>query len=100
MHAMQQLQIELADARERSGTYNDESNISQTSSKDVSQYGQTNGNQLGGAASTGNNGTLSNGNPENAPSFNLTGNSSIQVGLCVLPVQLLILKVSTWINNK
>lgn len=78
VHAMQQLQIELADARERSGTYNDESNISQTSSKDVSQYGQTNGNQLGGAASTGNNGTLSNGNPENAPSFNLTGNSSIQ----------------------
>ncbi|XP_038874311.1 uncharacterized protein LOC120067016 isoform X4 [Benincasa hispida] len=78
VHALQQLQLELADARERSGTYNDESNISQTSSKDVSQYGQTNGNQLGGAASTGNNGALSNGNPENVQSFNLTGNSSIQ----------------------
>ncbi|XP_022974326.1 nipped-B-like protein B isoform X1 [Cucurbita maxima] len=80
VHALQQLQLELADARERSGTYNDESNISQTNSKDVPQYGQTNSNQLGGAASTGNNGALSSGNSENVPSFNLTGNSSIQVG--------------------
>lgn len=86
MHSLQQLQLELTDARERSGTYNDESNISQTNSKDVSQYGQTSGNQLGGAASTGNNGALSNGNSENVPSFNLTGNSSMQVGLCVLPL--------------
>ncbi|XP_023533442.1 uncharacterized protein LOC111795329 isoform X3 [Cucurbita pepo subsp. pepo] len=78
MHSLQQLQLELADARERSGTYNEESNISQTNSKDVSQYGQTNNNQLGGAASNGNNGALSNGNAENVPSFNLTGNSSIQ----------------------
>ena len=85
MHSLQQLQLELADARERSGTYNEESNISQTNSKDVSQYGQTNNNQLGGAASNGNNGALSNGNAENVPSFNLTGNSSIQVGLRVLP---------------
>ncbi|XP_022138130.1 uncharacterized protein LOC111009376 isoform X2 [Momordica charantia] len=78
MHTLQQLQLELADARERSGTYNDESNISQTNSNDASQYGQSNGNQLGGAASTGNNGALSNGNSENVPSFNLTGNTSVQ----------------------
>lgn len=84
MHTLQQLQLELADARERSGTYNDESNISQTNSNDASQYGQSNGNQLGGAASTGNNGALSNGNSENVPSFNLTGNTSVQVGLHVL----------------
>ncbi|XP_022995573.1 uncharacterized protein LOC111491065 isoform X5 [Cucurbita maxima] len=77
MHSLQQLQLELADARERNGTYNEESNISQTNSKDVSQYGQTN-NQLGGAASNGNNGALSNGNAENVPSFNSTVNSSIQ----------------------
>lgn len=86
MHALQQLQLELADARERSGTYNDESNISQANSKDVPQYGQTTGNQLGGAASTGNNGALPNGNPENVSSFNLTGNSSIQVEFRVLPL--------------
>ncbi|KAK9994869.1 hypothetical protein SO802_024572 [Lithocarpus litseifolius] len=33
MHTIQQLQLELADARERSGTYSDESRISQTNSK-------------------------------------------------------------------
>ncbi|KAL4019347.1 hypothetical protein IC575_023000 [Cucumis melo] len=98
VHALQQLQLELADARERSGTYNDESNISQANSKDVPQYGQTPGNQLGGAASTGNNGALPNGNPENVPSFNLTGNSSIQVEFCVLPLPIMYLEFQ-WLHH-
>ena len=75
--------IELADARERSGTYSDESRISQTNSKDVSQFGQSNGNQLdangGGGTSGGNSGVLPNGNSDNVSSFASTGNAPAQV---------------------
>ncbi|GMY07603.1 hypothetical protein FCV25MIE_02842 [Fagus crenata] len=82
MHTIQQLQLELADARERSGTYSDESRISQTNSKDVSQFGQSNGNQLdangGGGTSGGNSGVLPNGNSDNVSSFASTGNASTQ----------------------
>ena len=83
MHTIQQLQLELADARERSGTYSDESRISQTNSKDVSQFGQSNGNQLdsngGGGTSGGNSGVLPNGNSDNVSSFASTGNAPAQV---------------------
>nr|XP_023918146.1 uncharacterized protein LOC112029690 [Quercus suber] len=83
MHTIQQLQLELADARERSGIYSDESRISQTNSKDVSQFGQSNGNQLdangGGGTSGGNSGVLPNGNSDNVSSFASTGNAPAQV---------------------
>ena len=83
MHTIQQLQLELADARERSGTYSDESRISQTNSKDVSQFGQSNGNQLdangGGGTSGGNSGVLPNGNSDKVSSFASTGNAPAQV---------------------
>ncbi|KAF3942652.1 hypothetical protein CMV_030715, partial [Castanea mollissima] len=82
MHTVQQLQLELADARERSGTYSDESRISQTNSKDVSQFGQSNGNQLdangGSGTSGGNSGVLPNGNSDNVSSFASSGNAPVQ----------------------
>lgn len=83
MHTVQQLQLELADARERSGSYSDESHLSQGKSKDLSNFSQNNGNQLdvnGSAASHANNGTLSNGNVNNSSSFASTGNATNQVG--------------------
>nr|POF03206.1 hypothetical protein CFP56_42501 [Quercus suber] len=89
MHTIQQLQLELADARERSGIYSDESRISQTNSKDVSQFGQSNGNQLdangGGGTSGGNSGVLPNGNSDNVSSFASTGNAPAQVTFLSLP---------------
>lgn len=79
VHAIQQLQLELADARERSGSYSEDSRISQTSSKDMPTFGQNNGNQLdvnGGGASNSNKGALSNGND-----LASAANPSNQVGL-------------------
>ncbi|XP_041009701.1 uncharacterized protein LOC121253842 isoform X3 [Juglans microcarpa x Juglans regia] len=81
LHTMQQLQLELADARERSGTYSDEPGLSQTKSKDVSQFDQSNGIQLdanGGGTLSGNSAVLPNGNSGNVSSFASTGNSSTQ----------------------
>ncbi|KAJ6764664.1 hypothetical protein OIU74_023531 [Salix koriyanagi] len=78
LHTVQQLQFELADARERSGSYADESHLSQSNTKVVSNFIQNNGNQLdvnGIAASIASNGTLSNGNADNAQSFVSTGNA-------------------------
>ncbi|XP_065863107.1 uncharacterized protein [Euphorbia lathyris] len=68
LHTIQQLHIELVDARERSGTYPEESRLSQKSSKDSSKFGQNNGNQHdvnGIGAGHANNGVLSNGNADN-----------------------------------
>ncbi|KAI4338024.1 hypothetical protein L6164_016379 [Bauhinia variegata] len=97
LHTLQQLQLELADAKERSGTYNDESRLSQTNSKkNVSQFGLDNGNQFdisGGKTSGGNNGLLPNENSDNAPQFASTGNVSTQTdhvpGLPIAPSSLL-----------
>jgi hypothetical protein len=79
LHAM----LELADARERTGTYNDDSRLSQVNSKsNVAPYGQENGNQFdlnGGNASGGNTGLLTNENSDNGPPFSTSGNPSIQV---------------------
>ena len=86
MHAMQQLQHELTDARERSGTYNDEQRVSQTNSQDVSQLGPNNGGQLdvnGSGTSSGNSGVLPNGNADTVPSFVSTANASSQVRVLV-----------------
>lgn len=86
LHTIQQLQIELADTRERTGTYNDDSRISQISSKsNVAQYGQENGNQFdnGDNASGGNTGLLTNENSDNGPPFSTSGNPSVQVGASI-----------------
>ncbi|KAJ0103056.1 hypothetical protein Patl1_05563 [Pistacia atlantica] len=82
LHTIQQLQHELADARERSGTFTDESRISQKNSKDVPQFGQNNGSQLdanGGGTMNSSGGPLPNGNSDNAASFASSGNASTQV---------------------
>jgi len=83
LHAIQQLQLELADARERSGTFNDDSRMSQINSKNnVTQFGQENGSQFdlnGSNASGGNNGLLPSESTANDGPFVSTGNASIQV---------------------
>ena len=86
LHTIQQLQLELADARERSGSYTDETHLSQSNPKDISSFSQNNGNQLdvnGTTASNANNGALQNGNADNAPSFASTVNVPNQVGFLV-----------------
>ncbi|XP_048421351.1 uncharacterized protein LOC103951599 isoform X2 [Pyrus x bretschneideri] len=93
MHTVQQLQLELADARERSGTYTDESCMAQSNSKDASQFGQNNGNQLDMNTSNGNTGPFQNGNSDDVPSFPSTGNTSAQIdhvaGVPISPSSLL-----------
>ncbi|CAK8567667.1 unnamed protein product [Lathyrus sativus] len=98
LHTIQQLQLELAEARERTGTYNDDSRLSQISSKsNVAQYGQENGNQFdlnGGNASGGNTGLLTNENSDNAPPFSTSGNLSVQSdhvhGVAIAPSPLIV----------
>ncbi|XP_019437334.1 PREDICTED: serine/threonine-protein kinase dst2-like isoform X7 [Lupinus angustifolius] len=79
LHTIQQLQLELAEARERSGTYSDDSQMN--SKNDVTQFGQDSGNQFdlnGGSASGGNNGHLSNQSSDNVPPFASSSNATIQ----------------------
>lgn len=80
LHTIQQLQHELADARERSGTFTDDSHISHNNSKDATQFAPNNGNQLAanGGALSGNTGILPNGNSDSAESFASSGNASTQ----------------------
>ena len=71
LHTIQQLQLELVNARD-----------SQTNSKEISQFAQNNGGQQdasGSVALNGNPGGLPNGNAENILSFTSPGNASIQV---------------------
>ncbi|XP_010048647.1 uncharacterized protein LOC104437401 isoform X1 [Eucalyptus grandis] len=68
VHAMQQLQLELADLRERCGSFTDESRIPQTNMKDASQFGQINDNQLDSNGSSGNTVALSSDNSGSASS--------------------------------
>ncbi|GFZ06358.1 hypothetical protein Acr_18g0005530 [Actinidia rufa] len=96
LHTVQQLQLELADARGKSGTYPDESHVSQTISKDASQIGQNNGNQLdvnGSSIPVANSGSLPNGSLENVSSFVSAGNASAQAdhphGVPIAPSSLL-----------
>ena len=84
LHTINQLQLELADARERNSSYTDESHISQANSKDLSQFGQNNGNQVdsnGSGATNANTGVISNGTSDNVQSFASAGNAPTQVRL-------------------
>ncbi|XP_077214903.1 uncharacterized protein LOC143849669 isoform X3 [Tasmannia lanceolata] len=72
MQAIQQLQLELAEARERNGMYTDNSQSVHASSKDVSPYVENKGNQFNGNegdALSGNSGILPNGNLDRVPVF-------------------------------
>lgn len=78
---MQQLQLELADAREKSGSY------SQINSKDASEVGQSNGSLLevnGNGTPGENSASLLNGNVEGASSFVPGGNMPTQVSVFIL----------------
>lgn len=78
MHTVQQLQLELADARERSGAYNDET-CAEANSKDLSQFGLNNGHQSdanAGGILMETSGVLANGS--GISSFVSTGNASNQ----------------------
>ncbi|XP_017421942.1 uncharacterized protein LOC108331634 isoform X7 [Vigna angularis] len=98
LHTIQQLQLELADARERSGTYNDDSRISQLNSKsNATQFEHENGSQFdlnGTNASGGNNGLVPNESTDNGVPFSSTGNASIQTehvpGVPITPSSLLV----------
>ncbi|GLT48294.1 hypothetical protein SLA2020_219270 [Shorea laevis] len=77
LHAIQQLQLELANSREQNGTYAD----SQTNLKDSSQFGQNSGNQLdanGAAAPNANGVILPNGTSDNIQPFAAAGNATVQ----------------------
>ncbi|XP_073297713.1 uncharacterized protein [Primulina huaijiensis] len=77
MH-IRQLQLELADARERSGSHSDGSQVSQTNPKDV-PIAQNNGGQPeGNGLPSENSGSLLNGNSENVLSLASGGHSSTQ----------------------
>ncbi|XP_038708807.1 uncharacterized protein LOC120003788 [Tripterygium wilfordii] len=82
VHVLQQLQLELADARERRRTFNDEPHVLQSNSKDVSQFSHNNVNHLnvngGGDGSNANTGALPNGIMDNLSSFVPSGNRSTQ----------------------
>ncbi|XVE64473.1 hypothetical protein DITRI_Ditri07aG0103600 [Diplodiscus trichospermus] len=81
LHMIHQLQLELADARERNGSHTDESHISKANSKDLSQFGKTNGNQVdsnGSGSANANAGIISNGVSDNVQSFASAGNGETQ----------------------
>ncbi|XP_059667300.1 uncharacterized protein LOC132312804 isoform X2 [Cornus florida] len=94
MHTIQQLQLELANVKERGGNYSDDS--SGANSKEVSQFGQNNGSQPDGNGSgtpSENSGVFPNGNSENVSSFVSAGNASTQAdhvpGVPIAPSSLL-----------
>ncbi|KAF3794234.1 hypothetical protein EJ110_NYTH01090 [Nymphaea thermarum] len=72
MQTIQQLQAELAEARERCGVYNEDVSVARVNEKDSSQYVQKKGNQFDvkdGAGSSSNSMVLPNGNTESSPPF-------------------------------
>ncbi|XP_019433494.1 PREDICTED: uncharacterized protein LOC109340295 isoform X3 [Lupinus angustifolius] len=97
LQTIHQLQLELAEARERNGTFNDDSLSQMNSKNDVSQFGSENGNQFDlnrCNASGGNNGQLPNESPDNVPPFASTGNATMQTdrapGVPITPSSLLV----------
>ncbi|XVF53309.1 hypothetical protein PTKIN_Ptkin05aG0089100 [Pterospermum kingtungense] len=79
LHTIHQLQLELADARERNGSYTDESHISRANSKDLSQFGKNNGNQVDSNGSTNANaGVISNGASDHVQSVASAGAAPTQ----------------------
>ncbi|TYI66191.1 hypothetical protein E1A91_D09G208100v1 [Gossypium mustelinum] len=77
LQTIHQLQFELADARERNSSYTDESHASQAKSKDLSEFGKNNGNQVDSnrSVSTNNAWVISNGASNSVQSFTSDGNS-------------------------
>ncbi|CAN1251065.1 hypothetical protein LINPERPRIM_LOCUS7609 [Linum perenne] len=90
VHTIQQLQMELTDARDRTGSYSDESRLSQTHSSDATKFGQNAGNQVdanGSGVSGGNNGVHSNGSADSVTTYASSGNASSQANhVASLPI--------------
>lgn len=96
MQTIQQLQLELAEARERNVTYTEDSRMIHPTSKDGTPYVQNNGNHFNvndGGALSGNSGILPNGNMESAPPFVSVGDAQTKPdhvpGLSVVPSSIL-----------
>lgn len=93
IQTIQQLQLELAGAREKSGGYNNESCIPQPNSNDMSLFAQNSGSHLEANESSASTGSLPNGNSEKSQSFASSGNKSPQVthvpGPAITPPSLL-----------
>ena len=86
MQTVQQLQLELAGVRGKSGTYNSESSIPQSTLSDGSQVGPNCVNNVeanGSGTSNVSSGVLQNGNPENSQPFASLGSASTQVGMFI-----------------
>lgn len=82
LQTIQQLQLELAEARERNGIYTEDSRMALSNSKDVAPYVQNKGNQFSVNESgtlNGNSGIIPNGNLDGAPPFVSSGNGSTKV---------------------
>lgn len=90
VQAMQRLQLELAGARRKSGTYNAESTLSQNSSSDGSYVGSNGGHHLeanGGIMTNVISGSLPNGISDNSQTVISSGNASAQTNhVATLPV--------------
>ncbi|KAK8709291.1 hypothetical protein V6N13_060312 [Hibiscus sabdariffa] len=76
LHAIHQLQFELAAARERNSSTADESHAPQAKSEDSSKFGKSNENQVdsNGSVSTNNAWLISNGASDSVQSFTSDGN--------------------------
>ncbi|KAK4769232.1 hypothetical protein SAY86_027382 [Trapa natans] len=66
LHTIQQLQLELAEVRDRCGTHAGESHVSQVKSNEISCFGHHNGAQRDTNGSSRKSGTLSYGNSDNS----------------------------------
>ncbi|KAK8481035.1 hypothetical protein V6N11_046748 [Hibiscus sabdariffa] len=69
LHAIHQLQLELAGVREKNGSYTDEKRMSQRKPKDLSQFGQNNGqvDSNGSGAANATTPVISTGASDNVP---------------------------------
>lgn len=102
---IQQLQFELADVREKSGSNLDGSHISQTNLKDASEFGQSNGSQLdvnGNGSPSANSGSLQNGNAESVSGENTSTQVEYALPflLCYLWCLRALLKILSYVSNE
>ncbi|KAF5185627.1 hypothetical protein FRX31_024787 [Thalictrum thalictroides] len=81
LQAIQQLQLELAEARQRNGIYTDESSLDRANSEEASSFGQTKGTQFtvneDGTISS-NLGVVSNGNLDDYQPFAAIANAPVK----------------------
>lgn len=79
LQAIQQLQLELAEARKKNGNYEDGSQITHENSTDSSSYNGNQINVIDGGKSNGHLGFASNGSVDGTSSHVLSSSSSSKV---------------------